>query len=55
MSQLDLIPMTEAEKAKLGAQWWAGGYECRNFGGYYQVREQGRGGLAVCYLWFRVR
>lgn len=43
MSQLDLIPMTETEKAIPGAQWWAGEYQCRNFGGYYQVREQGRG------------
>lgn len=43
MSQLDLIPMTETEKAIPGAQWWAGEYQCRNFGGYYQVRERGRG------------
>ncbi|WP_417839429.1 hypothetical protein [Tritonibacter scottomollicae] len=43
MSQLELIPMTQSEKGKPGAQWWVGAYQCRNFEGYFQQREQGRG------------
>ena len=43
MGQIELFPMTGEEKATPGAQWWAGSYQCRNFAGYYQVREQGRG------------
>ena len=43
MTQLELIPMTPTEKGTPGSSWWAGAWECRNFEGFYQVREQGRG------------
>lgn len=43
MEQLELIPMAAHEKGKHGAVWWAGNWECRNFDGYFQTREGGRG------------
>lgn len=43
MHQLELIPITETEKGKHGASWWQGSWECRNFHGFFQSREQGRG------------
>ncbi|WOI35416.1 hypothetical protein [Tritonibacter scottomollicae] len=43
MRQLKLIPMSDGEKGKPGAQWWDGAYQCRNFEGYFQKRKQGRG------------
>jgi len=43
MTQLELIPMTPDEKGTPGASWWQGSWECRNFHGYFQSREQGRG------------
>lgn len=31
------------DKGCPGAVWWQGSYQCRNFHGYYQCRENGRG------------
>lgn len=31
------------DKARHGATWWAGNWQCRNFHGYFQSREGGRG------------
>ncbi len=30
-------------KATPGAKWWVGNWQCRNFNGYFQQREEGRG------------
>ena len=38
----DLFPHT-IQKEKHGTVWWAGSYECRNWHGYFQSREGGRG------------
>ncbi|WP_299553660.1 hypothetical protein [uncultured Tateyamaria sp.] len=43
MEQLALIDLMPEERGTSGAVWWSGSWECRNFGGFYQVREQGRG------------
>ncbi|MEM1396634.1 MAG: hypothetical protein AAGH38_04190 [Pseudomonadota bacterium] len=31
------------DKGKHGATWWAGNWQCRNWRGYFQSREQGKG------------
>ena len=31
------------ERSVPGARWWTGAYECRNWHGYFQQREGGRG------------
>lgn len=43
MKQGTLIDLTPEERGTPGAIWWSGSWQCRNFDGYYQVREQGRG------------
>lgn len=43
MTQLQMFEATEREKARHGAIWWAGSWECRNFHGYFQSREGGEG------------
>lgn len=41
MSQLEMFPLDH--KGIPGAKWWVGNWECRNFHGYEQGREGGRG------------
>lgn len=43
MGQIEFIELQPEERRRHGAAWWSGSWECRNFHGYYQVREQGRG------------
>lgn len=43
MEQIELIPMSGEDKGQHGAVWWSGNWECRNFDGYFQTREAGRG------------
>jgi len=43
MRQITLIDLTPEERGTPGAVWWSGSWQCRNFHGYYQVRQQGRG------------
>ena len=31
------------DKSVSGATWWVGNYQCRNWNGYYQTREEGKG------------
>lgn len=38
----DLFPET-IDRSQHGAEWWAGRYQCRNWHGYFQSREDGRG------------
>lgn len=38
----DLFPET-IDKTQHGAQWWAGRYQCRNWHGFFQSREDGCG------------
>lgn len=38
----DLFPET-IDKAKPGTEWWAGHWQCRNWNGFFQSREDGRG------------
>ncbi|WP_435171123.1 hypothetical protein [Falsirhodobacter sp. 1013] len=47
----DLFPDT-ITKAAHGAIWWAGNYECRNWHGYFQSREGGRGNWRFQVPWF---
>ena len=41
MEQLSFFGLLD--KGIHGATWWAGNYQCRNFGGYFQDRENGIG------------
>lgn len=41
MTQLSFLE--PVSKGQLGAVWWAGSWECRNWHGWLQSREQGRG------------
>lgn len=47
--QAEMFPVN---KAKHGAVWSAGNYECRNFHGYYQCREGGEGNWCFQVPWF---
>ena len=47
----DLFPET-IDKSKHGAEWWCGAWQCRNFHGYFQSREQGRGAWQFTIPWF---
>ena len=38
----DLFPET-INKGAHGAEWWVGHWQCRNWHGYFQSREEGRG------------
>ena len=38
----DLFPEL-IDKARHGAEWWTGRYQCRNWNGFFQSREDGRG------------
>ncbi len=38
----DLFPEL-IDKARHGTEWWAGRYQCRNWHGFFQSREEGRG------------
>lgn len=38
-----LFEVTSADMARHGAVWWRGNWECRNFHGYFQSREDGTG------------
>jgi hypothetical protein len=42
-AQQQLFEVTAAHKARHGAVWTAGNWECRNFHGYFQSREGGTG------------
>ncbi|MEM8976176.1 MAG: hypothetical protein AAGD43_29260 [Pseudomonadota bacterium] len=52
MEQMELIPITDLEKATHGISWWAGSWECRNFHGFFQSREDGRGPWAFTIYGF---
>lgn len=41
MEQLSFLD--PVDKSVSGATWWAGNYHCRNWRGYYQIRERGAG------------
>lgn len=47
----DLFPET-IDRAKHGAEWWRGHWQCRNFHGYFQSREDGRGSWQFAIPWF---
>lgn len=47
----DLFPDT-INKSEHGATWWAGSWECRNWNGYFQSRESGRGNWCFQVPWF---
>lgn len=47
----DLFPET-ISKGEHGAVWWAGNWQCRNWHGYFQSREQGRGPWRFNVPWF---
>ena len=55
MQQLDLFePLAYAHltPADNGCVWWAGNWECRNWNGWFQSREGGRGNWRFQVPWF---
>lgn len=47
----DLFPET-INRGTHGTEWWAGRWQCRNFHGYLQSREDGRGAWRFHVPWF---
>lgn len=47
----DLFPET-INKGAHGAEWWVGHWQCRNWHGYFQSREEGRGAWLFHVPWF---
>lgn len=47
----DLFPET-INQGTHGAEWWAGNWQCRNFKGYFQSREDGHGTWRFQVPWF---
>ena len=47
----DLFPET-VDKGQHGTEWWHGHRQCRNFHGFFQSREEGRGQWQFSVPWF---